>query len=145
MCLCGRGARDVSVQYPVSWSCITEESPFFPPAVQVLKPTTLQAYSPFQLSTAPKCPITDQTTFFFPLQRTTSAAPFFIVRGVFCFFLFYFRGSWVLDKDSTVSVEFQDFSQSLLGCSHSFFGPFAWKNQQRKKKTKTENQRLIKS
>lgn len=51
----------------------------------------------------------------------------------------------MLDKDSTVSVEFQDFSQSLLGCSHSFFGPFAWKNQQRKKKTKTENQRLIKS
>lgn len=42
----------------------------------------------------------------------------------------------MLDKDSTVSVEFQDFSQSLLGCSHSFFGPFAWKNQQRKKQNK---------
>lgn len=32
----------------------------------------------------------------------------------------------MLHEDATVSVEFQDLPQSLLGCGHSFFGPFAF-------------------
>lgn len=40
------------------------------------------------------------------------------------------RGSRGLDEDSTVSVEFEDLAQPLLGRGHPFFGPLALKKKE---------------
>lgn len=43
----------------------------------------------------------------------------------FFFSCYCLRGSRGLDEDSTVSVEFEDLAQPLLGRGHPFFGPLA--------------------
>lgn len=59
-----------------------------------------------------------------------------------CLYIFFFNntspashfssdGFGALHKDTIVSVDFQDLSQSLLGSGHSFFGPFAWGKKQK--------------
>lgn len=45
----------------------------------------------------------------------------------FFFSCYCLRGSSGLDEDSTVSVEFEDLAQPLLGRCHPFFGPLACK------------------
>lgn len=64
---------------------------------------------------AHKCLVTNTQMFlFFPPSRIHPSSSF--ASDVF----------GVLHKDVTVSVEFQDLPQSLLGCGHSFFGPLAF-------------------
>lgn len=62
------------------------------------------------------------------LPISTARAKKCLVTSTDEFFSCYcLGGSRGLDEDSTVSVEFEDLAQPLLGCGHPFFGPLAWK------------------
>lgn len=71
------------------------------------------------------------------LVTNTHTSNFFFLQEYILVYHFAFWRFGVLDKDATVSVEFQDLPKSLLGCGHSFLRPFAWKRI--KKEEKHEN------